>query len=147
MSNLQWDHRFMDMAALISEWSKDPSKQIGCVIVNEENRNILAVGYNGFPRGIEDDNRLLVRNLKHELIVHAEMNAIYNAGKNGIPLVGSTIYVYGLPVCNLCSLGIIQAGIKRVVVDKKSSKNERWKESWKKSKQNFKESGILYRCI
>jgi dCMP deaminase len=75
------------------------------------------------------------------------MNAIYNAGKNGISLVGSTIYVYGLPVCNLCSLGIIQAGIKRVVVDKKSSKNERWKESWKKSKQNFKEVGVIYRCI
>ena len=49
----KWHNRFMDMAKLIADWSKDPSSKIGCVAVNSE-RRILATGYNGFPKGIED---------------------------------------------------------------------------------------------
>jgi len=73
---LKWDNRFMTMAELISAWSKDPSSQIGAVIVNDE-RRILATGYNGFPRGIKDtEERLNDRDEKYPRIVHAEMNAL-----------------------------------------------------------------------
>jgi dCMP deaminase len=132
----------MDLAKHISSWSKDPSTKIGCVIVDSNTRNVLSLGYNGFPRGIDDNERLYDRNAKLPLVVHAEMNAIYNAGRNGTNLNGSMMYVYGLPVCHSCSLGIIQAGIANVFVCEKFLNNERWYDSWEMTKANFKEAGV-----
>ena len=78
----KWDRRFMDMAQLISTWSKDPSSQIGAVAVNDQ-RRVLATGYNGFPRGIADtEDRLNNKDEKYPRIIHAEMNALMNALAN-----------------------------------------------------------------
>ena len=61
-----------------------------------------------FQRGIKDsEERLNNRERKYELVVHAEMNAIYNASLNGVSLKDSTLYVYGLPICDECAKGII----------------------------------------
>src|SRR6056300_1257995 len=82
----KWDKRFMDMAQMISTWSKDPSSKIGAVAVNDEKR-ILATGYNGFPRGIADtEERLNNRDEKYPRIIHAEMNVLMNALYNGVSL-------------------------------------------------------------
>jgi len=51
----KWDERFLDLATHISGWSKDPSTKVGCVVVGED-REIRSTGFNGFPRGISDDN-------------------------------------------------------------------------------------------
>ena len=113
----RWDQRFLDLAKQIASWSKDPSRQIGAVIVGH-NRQIISQGYNGFPRGIRDDeDRYNDRETKYKYVVHAEANAIYNALANGAKLEGSTLYVTGLPVCHECAKAIIQTGIKRVVYD------------------------------
>ena len=74
----KWDGRFLDIAREISTWSKDPSRKIGAIAVRD--RKILATGYNGFPKGIEDTPcRLNIREIKYQYVVHAEMNCIYNA--------------------------------------------------------------------
>ena len=52
MQENKWDQRFIRVAREVSSWSKDPSKQIGAVIVKD--KRILATGYNGFPKGIDD---------------------------------------------------------------------------------------------
>ena len=139
----KWDMRFLELAEHIASWSKDPSKQIGAVAVGDQ-RQILAQGYNGFPRGIEDSNtRYDDREEKYKLVVHAEMNVIYNASYNGVSLNGSTLYVHGLPVCSECAKGIIQVGIKNVIM-RESFVPDIWLESWKKTEQMFKESGVYY---
>ena len=75
----KWDHRFIELADHIAQWSKDPSTKVGCVIVGED-REIRSTGFNGFPRGIDDDEeRLNNRDLKYPLICHAEENAIMHA--------------------------------------------------------------------
>lgn len=131
------------MAELVSTWSKDPSTKVGAVVVGSK-RQILATGYNGFPRGIDDtDERLTNRDLKYNYVVHAEMNAIYNASYTGTLLDGSSIYVHGLPVCNECCKGIIQVGINRVFVSEGClSKKPHWYESWEKSERMFAEAGV-----
>ena len=48
----KWDKRFLEMAKLVASWSKDPSTQVGAVAVR--NRTVIAQGYNGFPRGVDD---------------------------------------------------------------------------------------------
>ena len=109
-----WGKKYTNLAKEISTWSKDPSTQVGAVVIGEKGQ-LLSQGYNGFPRGINDtDDRLNNRERKYELVVHAEMNAIYNASFNGVSLKDSTLYVYGLPICSECAKGIIQVGIKKV---------------------------------
>jgi dCMP deaminase len=138
----KWDKRFLDIAREISTWSKDPSRKIGAIAVRD--RKILATGYNGFPKGIEDSKeRYNHRETKYQYVVHAEMNCIYNAAENGISLKDSILYIYGLPVCGHCSLGIIQAGISRVVSLSKNTP-DRWKEAIEKTHEIFKEANVKY---
>ena len=141
-----WHKRFLNLAKHISTWSKDPSRKIGAVIVGDD-RQILSIGYNGFPRGIEDDDRLLDRETKYPLIVHAEMNAIYNATYNGIKLKNSTLYVTGLPVCSDCAKGVIQVGIKTLIMPKDLDLSEKsiWKDSWDRSREMFNAAGIEWK--
>ena len=138
----KWDKRFLEMAKLVASWSKDPSTQVGAVAVR--NRTVIAQGYNGLPRGMRDtDDRLTVRPLKIKMIVHAEMNAIYNAAENGVSLKGSTIYTVGLPVCHDCAKGLIQVGIKRVVTPEIETP-ERWLKSLSLTEEMFKEADIAW---
>jgi dCMP deaminase len=140
----KWDERFLRMAEEVSTWSKDPSRKIGVVAV-DENHRVLSQGYNGFPRGIDDNPvRYENRNIKYKYIVHGEMNCIYNATYNGVSLHGATLYVYGLPVCNECAKGIIQTGIKKVIMKKHDDVPEKWSDSWKDTKRIFDEAGITW---
>ena len=138
----KWDERFLGLAREVSTWSKDPSRQIGCIAVRD--RKILATGYNGFPKGIEDLRvRYDDREQKYHFVVHAEMNTIYNAAENGVSLKDSTMYIYGLPVCSECAKGIIQVGVKRVVAFSKSTP-DRWVDSITKTTELFDEAGVEY---
>lgn len=142
-----WNIRYAALAAHVAQWSKDPSTKIGAVVVGEYGQ-ILSTGYNGFPRGIEDtEERLTDRETKYAHTVHAEMNCIYNASLTGTSLKGSTLYVYGLPVCASCCLGIIQAGIKHVYAVIYDTVPEKWKESGELTKQLFDEAGIEYNIM
>ena len=131
-----WDKRFLDMAKLISTWSKDPSTKVGAVVVDED-RRIVSLGYNGFPFGISDDKRLDNREMKYKMVVHAECNALLFCSE---PPVGCTIYTYPFMPCPKCAGMIIQTGISKVV--SYENKNERWKEDFILSREMFKESGV-----
>jgi dCMP deaminase len=139
----KWYLRYLALAKEVATWSKDPNTQVGAVVVGSKGQ-ILSQGYNGFPRGIKDSNkRLNDRDLKLSLIVHAEMNAIYNATYSGVSLDGSTIFIYGLPACSECAKGIIQVGIRKVVVSKECIESRpHWNESWNKSVEMFTEAGV-----
>jgi dCMP deaminase len=139
----KWYKRYLKLAKEVSEWSKDPNTKVGAVVVGSKGQ-ILSQGYNGFPRGIKDSNkRLNDRELKLSLVVHAEMNAIFNASYSGVSLDGSTIFIHGLPACSECAKGIIQVGIAKVVVSKQCIEaRPHWNESWKKSLALFEEASV-----
>lgn len=144
-----WHSRFINLAKEYSSWSKDPSTQVGAVAIDPNTRRVLSGGYNGFPRGIVDsDERLNNRDLKHSLVVHAEMNLIYNATRSGISLEGSHLYVWGLPVCSECAKGIIQTGVSVVFVAE-SCVNIKpfWVESWQKTKSMLMEAGVRFAVV
>ena len=139
----KWDKRYLDLAYAVSKWSRDPSTQIGAVAVGSKGQ-VLSQGYNGFPRGIKDTKeRYEDRETKYKLIVHAEQNLIYNATYNGVSLDGSTLYVTGLPVCSECAKGVIQVGIKRVVMPHLDDMKT-WKESWDLTVCMFREAGVMW---
>ena len=110
----------------------------------------MAQGFNGFPRGIDDtDERLNDRETKYKYVVHAEMNLIYNATFNGISLDGSTVYIYGLPLSSECAKGLIQVGVKRIVMSKDSLEgvDDKWLESFELTVQLLNESGIYWKTV
>lgn len=143
MGGKKWSDRYLNICDEVASWSKDPSTKVGAVVVGKKGQ-ILSQGYNGFPRGIGDtERRYKDKKRKYELIVHAEMNAIYNATYNGQSLDGATIYITGLPVCHECAKAIVQVGIKRVVA-KCNKIKPAWKESTKIATQIFEEAEIDY---
>lgn len=114
---LNWDEYFMGLAHLSAKRSKDPSTQVGAVIVNNENR-VVSIGYNGFPYGCDDDvfpwdREGNVNDTKYPYVVHAELNAILNSHQS---CKGCTIYVSLFP-CNECAKAIIQSGITKIVYE------------------------------
>lgn len=140
---MKWHNRYIDLAKETAKWSKDPSKRIGAVIVGDKGQ-ILSMGYNGFPRGIVDsEERLNNRETKYKYVVHAELNAIICAARNGIALEGASIYVTGLPICRECAKAIIQVGISTVYMDTKPVDN--WKQSGEEGLELFEEAGI--KCV
>lgn len=142
----KWDLRYLNLAEEVASWSKDPSTKIGAIAVGSKGQ-VLSQGYNGFPRGIEDKvSHYANRETKYKYVVHAEMNVIYNATYNGVSLDGSTLYVTGLPVCSDCAKGVIQVGIKRVVM-KEQEIPLKWIESWKVTAGMFDQAMIDWEFI
>ncbi len=139
----KWDHRFMLLAHEIAQWSKDPSHKVGCVIIDDD-RNILATGFNGFPRGVEDSTeRYIDRDTKLLMTVHAEANAVAMAGRPR--LKGGTAYVTLRPCCQ-CAALLIQAGVKSVVVQG-GSDGGKWMENMNTAEAMLREAGVEYRRL
>jgi len=133
----KWHKRFLDLAKHISTWSKDPSTQVGAVIVDNSKR-IISTGYNGFSMGVHDNiERLENRDIKYEMIVHGEINAIVFARQD---LTNTTLYTYPFMPCSRCASIVIQSGIKTVVAP--FNNNPRWKDSFEITQTLFAEAGV-----
>ena len=130
----KWVLRFMDLALLVSSWSKDPSCQVGTVIVSPDGRQI-SLGYNGLPRGMKDDEAILHdQEWKNALMVHAEVNALANCA---VSPVGWTMVTTKFP-CHECAKMIIQEGIACVVApswEHPDDKQSKWADSQELAEQ------------
>ena len=138
----KWHHRFLQLTDVIAGWSKDPSRGVGALIVTP-NRQIVATGFNGLPRGFEDTDDRLQRPNKYDFVVHAELNALIQCARNGVSPIGCTMYSSFSPCVN-CAIAIVQAGIGAVVTHELEHSDDRWLESIEKSVEVFGESGIEY---
>ncbi|PIT87450.1 MAG: cytidine deaminase [Candidatus Magasanikbacteria bacterium CG10_big_fil_rev_8_21_14_0_10_40_10] len=114
---ISWDECFMLMAGLIAKRSKDPSTQAGAVIV-DQNNVVVGLGYNGFPRGIGNNDLPWDRQggflqTKYAYVCHAEENAVYNANNS---TKNCKIYCTLFP-CNECAKTLIQNGINEIIFE------------------------------
>ena len=114
---ISWEEYFMGLAHLSALRSKDPNTQVGACIVDQENK-VVSIGYNGMPRGCDDDDFPWERegsflDTKYAFVVHAELNAILNSPRS---VKGCTLYVSLFP-CNECAKAIIQSGIRKIVYE------------------------------
>lgn len=136
----KWDRRFLEVAALVAGWSKDPSTRVGAVAVR--NRRILATGYNGLPMGVADlSERLEQRELKLAMVTHAEANCITHAAQAGVSLTDATVYVAPFHPCSNCAGLLINSGITRVVIPK-TVVPERWQANFTLASTMFYEAGV-----
>lgn len=117
-----WDEYFAKIAMLVAERSTCTRHNVGAIIVKD--KRILTTGYNGAPAGTADcldlgclrDELGIPSGQRHEICrgVHAEQNAIIQAGLYGISLKDGTVYCTHSP-CSICAKMVINAGIKRFV--------------------------------
>jgi dCMP deaminase len=117
-----WDEYFMTITRQVAERSTCLRAKVGAVIVRD--RNILATGYNGAPAGLPhclDVGCLVVRSQTPSgeteencfRTIHAEINAIAQAAKNGAAIRGGDIYITHTP-CIHCFKVLINTGITRI---------------------------------
>jgi len=141
---LLWDKRLLGLALSVGRWSKDRSRQVGAVII-DNSRSILAIGYNGFPRGVDDSSdERHVRPEKYLWTEHAERNAIYDAVRRGVALGGATMYLPWYP-CADCARAIIQSGIASLVAFERDSQDAIWDNHFRASSLMLAEAGVRVR--
>lgn len=144
-----WDEFFIEMAHSVAQKSKDPSTKTGVVIVGEDN-TVIAVGYNGFPRGVDDSPKKYAdRTIKYPRVSHAEANAVANCARLGIRMKGAKMYTnFGDSCCNECAKLLIQAGITEIIGKKEDCfQNVRWQEAIDIAHEMFDETGVKRRLI
>lgn len=138
-----WDRYFLDLCEAVAKRATCDRGRSGCVIV--KNKRIMTTGYVGAPAGLPhcdeighdmrkvfDDSGNVTQHCVRTL--HAEQNAIIQAAKFGIPLDGASLYCKMTP-CRVCAMMIINAGIKRVVCEKRYHAD-------KDTIQLFKKAGV-----
>lgn len=112
MENISWDEYYMLQAKAAILKSKDPSTQVGCVLVDEDNIEI-SKGFNGMIRKSKENRMWEPRNIKLLCVIHAEMNALLHSKRS---LKGATAYITHGP-CENCLKHLAQAGVKRFVYE------------------------------
>ena len=136
----KWDERFVRIAHEVADWSKDPGTRVGAVLVID--KRIVATGYNGFPSGIDDNEaRYVDREVKLAYTVHAEVNALLNAARNGAKTEGTSLYTTFHP-CVSCAASVIQGGIARVICPSVESAPSRWHKSFNQARDLLGEAGV-----
>lgn len=138
-----WNTRFFNLAQHVSEWSKDPRTKVGAVIVNDY-KQVIGLGFNGFPRGVEDyEARYNDRDTKLLFVSHAEQNALDNCFTDPR---GATLYASLYP-CYHCAKSIIQRGITRVIAPRPDYARVGAPLHFEASIQMFAEAGIIVQSI
>jgi len=136
-----WTERWMDLANLIASWSKDRSRKVGCVIVDER-QTVVSLGWNGFPRGVDDNVGVRhERPAKYLWTHHAEANAIDNAAANGRACKHCTMYLTWYP-CASCARHIIQAGIRHLVCVEPDWEDISFSSDFHASRSMLREAGV-----
>lgn len=134
--------KFVAIAKAVASLSKDRSTQVGAIALGPST-DIRAMGYNGFPRGCDDDVEARhERPEKYFWTEHAERNLIFNAARNGIKLDGCTLIVSGLHPCMDCARAIVQAGFVEVIAPAVDL-DERWADNSRRARELFAECGVI----
>ena len=141
-----WDQRWMDLARLVASWSKDRSRKVGAVIVDERN-SVVSLGWNGFPRGLDDDvEERHERPAKYQFTEHAERNAIYNAASIGARLLGCRIFVPWFP-CADCARAIIQSGLTEMIAIRPDLNDPTYGSDFRMVGVMLAEAGVVVRYV
>ena len=134
----KWDRRFMRLALEARRWVKGPDKGVGACVVSPD-RRLFSLGYSGLARGMADDPaRITQAEFKDYHMVHAELNAILNAGRS---VQGWTLYSTTHP-CAHCAAAIVQAGVVRVVSPEVLGPDSRWRRHHLEAREALRECGV-----
>ncbi|WP_027963494.1 ComE operon protein 2 [Halalkalibacillus halophilus] len=123
MERISWDQYFISQSQLIALRSTCERLAVGATIVRD--KRVIAGGYNGSVSGgshcIDEGCKVIDGHCVRT--IHAEVNAILQCAKFGVPTEGAEIYVTHFPCLNCCKT-IIQSGIKKIIYGQDYRNNE-----------------------
>ena len=139
MFSEKWDRRFLELAAFVAQWSKDPSTKTGAAIVRPD-KTVASIGYNGFAKGASDDPAIYAdRKVKYDLIIHCEMNALIHSRE---PVEGYALYTWPFACCIRCAVAMLQAGIRDFVAPNPTEDAlTRWGDSFTMTRKHILDCG------
>lgn len=149
-----WHHYFLNLALISARFSKDPNTGVGAVVTDRRSM-VRCMGFNGFPRGIADNERLRDKTAKNRLVVHAEMNAFMCAARTSVSLERCSLYIactdasgeiWGGPPCVNCTKHAIQAGISTIYAYPLKGESS-WSEDLKEALRLLEEAGVSFRAL
>ena len=108
----KWINYYLDIAHVVAKGSKDPSSQVGAVIVDGDGSPV-SFGFNGFIKGCDENCMTFERPMKYNLIIHAEMNALMFAKRD---LKDCVMLITHGP-CENCLKHVLQSGIREIYYD------------------------------
>lgn len=140
MARTSWDEFYIGLAKYMATRSRDPSTQVGAVIVRPD-KSVASVGFNGFPQGMDDSSELYSnREEKYSRIIHGEINALNFCQES---VKGYTMYTTFMP-CDRCFVVVAQAGITRFVFPKATEDQlTRWGTAFEKVRGYAKDMGRI----
>ena len=122
-------------------FGEDPKTKVGCVIVCPKSRALLGIGWNSLPDGVRMAPDIWDSPDKYMYVVHAEVNAICKAAKNGVALEGSTCAVSLFP-CTDCCRFLIQTGVGKVVAPEPDLSHPKWGAQWAAAMYMLKQAKV-----
>lgn len=133
---IKWTVRMLSLAKLVSTWSKDTERQVGCVITDQF-YHILSTGFNGMPPGVADNEQ---QHLKDHLSMHAEMNALMR-----IPNYVNSfkVFIYGGHPCSTCARLLYTRGAADVFCPA-IEEGSKWTAGMEVARELFKEHNVYY---
>lgn len=139
--DLRWQEYFIKELHLIASMSRDVNTQVGAIIINTDDKVVVAKGYNDLPRGVFHHKVRNERPMKYKFTVHAEQNALYNALNSGVCVKGLTM-LSTLFSCSTCAGGVIQTQIKEFVCPEPDYGHESLKDDFPVTSSMYGESGV-----
>lgn len=125
-----------------SLFSKDPNTKVAAILLSQDTHNVLSTGYNGIPRGMNDNiESRWQRPDKYLWVSHAEINSLCSAARNGTPVENCVAVVTLFPCCD-CAKALIQAGVKTIVTMSPDLDMPKWGDLFQISLQMFEEVGV-----
>lgn len=123
-------------------FSKDPNTKVGAILLKPDLSAVVSTGINGFPRKLQDtDPKRWERPTKYTYVTHAEVNAVANAARIGVPTDGCVAIVTLFP-CKECAKILIQSGISHIYTKKPDCDDPMWGQEFKFSKEMLDEVGV-----
>lgn len=140
---MNWDEYFTQLLEPVAAKSKDRSRQVGCILVGEHHQ-LLSTGFNGMPRGCDDDApERHERPEKYYWAEHAERNAIYNAARHGVSLDYAGAYISLFP-CMDCARALVQSGVRFVCAPRPDLDDPQWGPHFRRALLLFDECSVRY---
>lgn len=137
---MSWQKKYLEKAEFIAQWSKDPSRKCGCVITTM-NDIPVGEGFNGLSKRVKDTwERLNNRDLKLQMILHAEENALIFSSSL-LKTQPCRVYTWPFPPCSKCASILTQyETITEIVAP--NFFPPKWEKSCKLGKELFEEAGV-----
>lgn len=139
----RWKEYFVNILHTSAAMSKDENTQVGCLIIDTDNKVVISSGWNDLPRGVKHTPERNTRPLKYLFTSHAEQSCLTNALRLNARVLGYTMLTT-LACCPQCSCSVVNSGISEVVTPPPDFNHVTYGKDFQYSLEIMREGGVFW---